>query len=98
MEAKGDRRVNTATQLLGIYDSTLDEPYDLLAWLPILRTIRRIKRRGIVEGRDFTVVFRLRKSSAMIWHFWITDYLLGQSPERNESLCWCDHDQYFHGA
>jgi polyhydroxyalkanoate synthase subunit PhaC len=95
MAANGDRRANTATQLLAIYDSTLDESYDLLAWLPILRVIRRIRRRGLVEGRDFNLVLRLRSARAMIWPFWTAQYLMGESPGADTVLFWGDHDQNF---
>jgi polyhydroxyalkanoate synthase len=95
MAANGDRRVSTATQLVAIYDATLAEPYDLLAWLPILRVLRRIERRGLVTGGDFNAILRLRNASAMVWPFWINNYLMGESPPPNEVLFWGDHDHNF---
>jgi polyhydroxyalkanoate synthase len=98
MAANGDRRINTATQMLAIYDAVLDEPFDLLAWLPIVRVLSRLQRRGLVEGRDLSAVVRTRKADSLIWPFFVTDYLLGESPVPNAVLFWGDHDQNVPGA
>jgi polyhydroxyalkanoate synthase len=51
------------------------------------RVERRLRQRRI-SARDFTVLFAMLRANDLIWNYWVSDYLLGQTPSAFDVLYW----------
>ncbi|MGH8501004.1 MAG: PHA/PHB synthase family protein [Gammaproteobacteria bacterium] len=43
---------------------------------------------GYLDGRDMATSFRSLRSNSLIWHYWVQNYLLGESPPAFDVLYW----------
>lgn len=43
---------------------------------------------GYLDGRDMATSFRTLRSNSLIWHYWVHNYLLGESPPAFDVLHW----------
>ncbi len=43
---------------------------------------------GYLDGRDMAASFRALRSNSLIWHYWVHNYLLGESPPPFDVLYW----------
>lgn len=43
---------------------------------------------GYLDGRDMAMSFRTLRSNSLIWHYWVHNYLLGESPPAFDVLYW----------
>jgi polyhydroxyalkanoate synthase len=84
--------------VLATIDGLRHDAVDLFGWEWVLRAARRIRRGGIVEGRDLTLLFSLRQANDRLWRHWVNNYLLGEEPQPNAVSTWSDHDQNLPGA
>lgn len=45
-------------------------------------------RRKRMSSRDFTLLFAMLRANELIWHYWVHNYLLGESPTAFDVLYW----------
>jgi polyhydroxyalkanoate synthase subunit PhaC len=45
-------------------------------------------RYGYLDGRDMATSFRTLRSNSLIWHYWVHNYLLGETPPAFDVLYW----------
>jgi polyhydroxyalkanoate synthase len=43
---------------------------------------------GYLDGRDMAMSFRTLRSNSLLWHYWVHNYLLGESPPAFDVLYW----------
>ncbi|MDQ3796845.1 MAG: alpha/beta fold hydrolase [Pseudomonadota bacterium] len=43
---------------------------------------------GYLDGKDIAMSFRSLRSNSLIWHYWVHNYLLGESPPPFDVLYW----------
>lgn len=48
---------------------------------------RKLKHKRI-SAREFTLLFAMLRSNELIWHYWINNYLLGDTPPAFDVLYW----------
>jgi polyhydroxyalkanoate synthase len=46
------------------------------------------ERNGYLDGRAMAASFRSLRSNSLIWHYWVHNYLLGESPPPFDVLYW----------
>ena len=49
--------------------------------------MRKLQARRI-SARDFTVLFAMLRANDLIWNYWVSDYLLGETPPAFDVLYW----------
>jgi polyhydroxyalkanoate synthase subunit PhaC len=50
--------------------------------------VRRELRKRRISARDFTLLFAMLRANDLIWNYWVSDYLLGQTPSAFDVLYW----------
>ncbi len=49
---------------------------------------KRMAEDGYLDGADMAGTFRLLRSNSLIWHYWVHNYLLGETPPAFDVLYW----------
>ncbi|MDP5240123.1 alpha/beta fold hydrolase [Uliginosibacterium sp. 31-16] len=47
-----------------------------------------MRRKGVLEGKEMAVSFRLLRSNGLIWHYYVHGYLYGEKPSAFDVLFW----------
>jgi polyhydroxyalkanoate synthase len=50
--------------------------------------IAESRRKGILDGRSLARVFAWVRPNDLIWNYWVSNYLLGESPPAFDILAW----------
>ena len=50
--------------------------------------VRRELSKRRISARDFTVLFAMLRANDLIWNYWVSDYLLGETPSAFDVLYW----------
>jgi polyhydroxyalkanoate synthase len=83
------RRVASATYLVTLLDSQLDNPLSLFASEAALQEAkRRSYLEGVMDGKEMARVFAWMRPNDLIWHYWVNNYLLGRRPPEFDILYW----------
>lgn len=49
---------------------------------------RKMEQCGYLDGKDMAASFRLLRSNSLIWNYWVTNYLMGETPKAFDILYW----------
>jgi polyhydroxyalkanoate synthase subunit PhaC len=89
MQAKGDKRINSATFFTTMVD--FDEAGDLEVFIDesqIAALEERMSKKGYLEGQDMATTFNMLRANDLIWSFVVNNYLLGKEPFPFDLLYW----------
>ncbi len=89
MQARGDRRVRSATFFTAMLD--FSEPGDLGVFIDeaqIDNIEQSMARTGFLDGKEMATTFNLLRANDLIWSFVVNNYLLGKHPAPFDLLYW----------
>lgn len=49
---------------------------------------RKMAKRGYLDGKDMAASFRMLRSNSLIWNYWVSNYLIGETPRPFDLLFW----------
>jgi poly[(R)-3-hydroxyalkanoate] polymerase subunit PhaC len=89
LAAHGDRRVNAATLLVTVLDTSLESQLGQFATPQTIAAAKAVSRaRGVLDGRELARVFNWMRPNDLIWNYWVNNYLLGADPPAFDILYW----------
>jgi polyhydroxyalkanoate synthase subunit PhaC len=89
LTAAGDRRVNAATLLVTMLDTSLPSMTGMFATEEAIKAaMERSAREGVLSGADMARVFAWLRPNDLVWNYWVNNYLLGNSPAPFDILYW----------
>jgi polyhydroxyalkanoate synthase len=89
MEARNDKRANTATFFVSLLDFSI--PGELGVFIDEAQVAgleKKMNARGYLEGAEMAQTFNLLRANDLIWSFVINNYLLGREPMPFDLLYW----------
>lgn len=89
LAAKGQERVNAATLLVAVLDSTADSLLGLFATPETMAAAKlNSSMRGVLEGQEMGRVFAWMRPNDLVWNYWVNNYLMGNPPPAFDILYW----------
>jgi polyhydroxyalkanoate synthase subunit PhaC len=89
LAARGDRRINAATLLVTVLDTSVESQLGLFATPQTIAAAKAASRiRGVLDGRQLARVFNWMRPNDLIWNYWVNNYLLGADPPAFDILYW----------
>jgi polyhydroxyalkanoate synthase subunit PhaC len=89
LAASGDRRVNSATLLVTMLDTSMPSMTGMFATEDAIRSAReKSAQAGILDGADMARVFAWMRPNDLVWNYWVNNYLLGNDPAPFDILYW----------
>jgi polyhydroxyalkanoate synthase len=89
LAAKGDRRINAATFMVTVLDSSVESTMGLFATPETVEVAKALsKARGVLEGQEMARVFAWLRPNDLIWNYWANNYLVGNDPAAFDILYW----------
>ena len=84
-----DRRINAATLLVTVLDTSIESQLGHLITREGIEAARAASRhKGVLEGDDLGRVFAWMRPNDLIWNYWVNNYLLGNDPPAFDLLYW----------
>jgi polyhydroxyalkanoate synthase subunit PhaC len=84
-----DDLVNAASLSVTMIDSEVTSTLNMFASDRTVKTaISRSDRKGVLDGRELAKVFAWVRPNDLVWNYWVSNYLLGQSPPAFDVLAW----------
>jgi len=89
LAASGDKRVNAATLLVTMLDTSLPSITGMFATEDAIKAARdRSAEKGVLDGGDMARVFAWLRPNDLVWNYWVNNYLLGNDPAPFDILYW----------
>jgi len=89
LAAKGDRRINAATFIVTVLDSSVDSLLGLFATKETIAAAKQLsKARGVLDGQEMARIFAWLRPNDLIWNYWVNNYLIGDDPAAFDILYW----------
>jgi polyhydroxyalkanoate synthase subunit PhaC len=89
LAARGERRVNAATLLVTMLDTSMPSMTGMFATEDAIKAaIRKSAKSGVLDGADMARVFAWLRPNDLVWNYWVNNYLLGNSPAPFDILYW----------
>jgi poly[(R)-3-hydroxyalkanoate] polymerase subunit PhaC len=89
LSARGDRRINAATLLVTVLDTSVASQLGLFATPQTIAAAKASSRaRGVLDGRELARVFNWMRPNDLVWNYWVNNYLLGADPPAFDILYW----------
>ena len=89
LAASGDRRVNAATLLVTMLDSSQPSMTGMFTTEENVRTAAtRSQQKGVLDGASMARIFAWLRPNDLVWHYWVNNYLMGQDPAPFDILYW----------
>ena len=89
LAAIGDRRVNAATLLVTMLDSSLPSMTGMFATEEaVAAAIERSRRKGVLDGASVARLFAWLRPNDLVWNYWVNNYLMGNDPAAFDILFW----------
>lgn len=85
----GSNLVNAATLAVTLLDSRVSSQLNVFAsQRTIEAAIAKSSRKGVLEGRSLSRVFSFMRPNDLVWNYWVSNYLLGETPPAFDVLAW----------
>src|SRR6266436_1849083 len=89
LAASGDKRVNAATLLVTMLDTSLPSMTGMFATEDAIKAAQdRSAEKGVLDGADMARVFAWLRPNDLVWNYWVNNYLLGKDPAPFDILYW----------
>jgi polyhydroxyalkanoate synthase subunit PhaC len=89
LAARGEKRVNAATLLVTMLDTSLPSMTGMFATESAVKAaVARSARKGVLDGADLARVFAWLRPNDLVWNYWVNNYLLGNQPPPFDILFW----------
>jgi polyhydroxyalkanoate synthase subunit PhaC len=89
LAARADRLVNAATLLVTVLDTAAESQLGVFATRETIEAARQASRaKGVLEGQELAQVFAWLRPNDLVWNYWVSNYLLGDSPPAFDVLYW----------
>jgi len=89
LAARGDRRINAATLLVTVLDTSVESQLGLFATTQTIAAAKAVSRaKGVLDGRELARAFNWMRPNDLIWNYWVNNYLLGADPPAFDILYW----------
>ncbi|WP_200821729.1 alpha/beta fold hydrolase [Caballeronia humi] len=89
LAARGEHRVNAATLMVAVLDSTTDSQLGLFATPEAVTAARRASAaKGVLAGEEMGRVFAWMRPNDLVWNYWVNNYLCGNAPPAFDVLYW----------
>jgi polyhydroxyalkanoate synthase len=89
LAAKGDQRLNAATLMVTVLDSSVESTMGLFATKETIAVAKALsKARGVLDGQEMARVFAWLRPNDLIWNYWVNNYLIGKDPAAFDILYW----------
>jgi poly[(R)-3-hydroxyalkanoate] polymerase subunit PhaC len=89
LAAKGEKRVNAATLMVAVLDSTTDSQLGLFATPEAIAAAKQgSSLKGVLEGEEMGRVFAWMRPNDLVWNYWVNNYLMGNPPPTFDVLYW----------
>jgi polyhydroxyalkanoate synthase subunit PhaC len=89
LAAKHDERINAATFMVTVLDSSVESTMGLFASEETIAVAKALsKARGVLEGQEMARVFAWLRPNDLIWNYWVNNYLIGKDPAAFDILYW----------
>lgn len=89
LAARGVRKVNSATLMVTMVDTSTDTQLGALA-TPAMIELAQMNSatKGVMEGSEMGRIFAMLRPNDLIWTYWVNNYLLGNDPPTFDVLAW----------
>jgi polyhydroxyalkanoate synthase len=85
----GDRRVNAATLVVTMLDSSEPSMTGMFANEDsVANAIESSSRKGVLDAATLARSFAWMRPNDLVWHYWINNYLMGLDPAPFDILFW----------
>jgi polyhydroxyalkanoate synthase len=89
LAANGNRKVNAATFLVTMLDTSMPSMTGMFATEDVIAdAIERSRRKGILAGEEMARVFAWLRPNDLVWNYWVNNYLMGEQPPAFDILYW----------
>lgn len=89
LAALGDSRVNCATFLVTVLDTSVPSLIGIFASEKSIALARRHSaKRGILPGQELARGFAWLRANDLVWSYWVNNYLMGNDPPAFDILVW----------
>jgi polyhydroxyalkanoate synthase len=89
LAACGEHRVNAATLMVAVLDSTTDSQLGLFATPEAITAAKHGSRAtGVLAGEEMARVFAWMRPNDLVWNYWVNNYLIGNAPPAFDVLYW----------
>lgn len=89
LAALGDRRVNAASLIVTMLDSTRPSMTTMFATKEsVENTVARSWRKGVLEAAELARTFAWLRPNDLVWNYWVNNYLMGNDPPPYDILFW----------
>ncbi len=89
LAATNDRRVNAATLLVTMLDTSMPSMTGMFATDEAIKAaMERSAREGVLSGADMARIFAWLRPNDLVWNYWVNNYLLGNTPAPFDILYW----------
>jgi polyhydroxyalkanoate synthase len=86
---RGDRKVNCATLLVTMLDTSIETQLGLLATSKTIAMARgHSSKKGVIKGSEMGRIFAFLRPNDLVWNYWVNNYLLGNDPPTFDVLAW----------
>jgi polyhydroxyalkanoate synthase len=89
LAALGDRRVNSATLVVTMLDSSMPSMTGMFTTEEgVAGAIERSRRQGVLNGAEMERLFAWLRPNDLVWNYWVNNYLMGKDPAPFDILYW----------
>ncbi len=82
-------KINSATLLTSLTDFSKPGDIDIFLDEEGLAFVERtIAQKGYLDGREMAASFRMLRPNSLVWNYWVSNYLLGETPMAFDVLYW----------
>ncbi|SMC29572.1 polyhydroxyalkanoate synthase [Andreprevotia lacus DSM 23236] len=90
LAARGEAaKIESATLLTTLTD--FSRPGDIEVFLDeegLSFVEQTIARKGYLDGKEMAASFRMLRANSLVWNYWVSNYLLGETPMAFDVLFW----------
>jgi polyhydroxyalkanoate synthase subunit PhaC len=89
LQAIGDRRINAATLIVTMLDSSEPSMTGMFANEESVKSaIESSRQKGVLDAATLARSFAWMRPNDLVWHYWINNYLMGLNPAPFDILFW----------